>query len=72
MNVVVIDVPYAWGMILSIIWSANLGGFLNMELNDVHIPLGDETFNILYSQLLPRIMYLIRISLTMGMIVNML
>jgi hypothetical protein len=49
-NIVVIDVPDAWGMFLSISWYANLGGFLCMDLTHAHIPMGDGTFDILYSR----------------------
>jgi hypothetical protein len=50
MNVVVIDVPDAWGMLLSRSWCTTLGGFLSMDLTHAHIPMGDGTFEILYSQ----------------------
>jgi hypothetical protein len=50
MNIVVIDVPDAWGMLLSRSWSASLGGFLSMDLTHAHIPMGDGTFEILYSR----------------------
>jgi hypothetical protein len=50
MNIVVIDVPDAWGMLLSRSWSAALGGFLSMDLTHAHIPMGDGTFEILYSR----------------------
>jgi hypothetical protein len=49
MNIVVIDVPDAWGMLLSRSWSTTLGGFLSMDLTHAHIPMGDGTFEILYS-----------------------
>jgi hypothetical protein len=39
MNIIVIDVPDAWGMLLSIISSTTLGGFLSMELTHAHIPM---------------------------------
>jgi hypothetical protein len=38
MNVVVINVPYAWDMLMLIIWCTTLGGFLSMDLTHVHIP----------------------------------
>jgi hypothetical protein len=50
MNIVVIDVLDAWGMLLSRSWSASLGGFLSMDLTHAHIPMGDGTFEVLYSQ----------------------
>jgi hypothetical protein len=50
MNIVVIDVPDASVMILSRSWSASLGGFLNMDLNPAHIPMGDDTFEVFYSR----------------------
>jgi len=50
MNIVVIDFLDAWGMLLSRIWSVALGGFLNMDLTHTNIPMGDGTFEILYSQ----------------------
>jgi hypothetical protein len=49
MNIIVIDVPDAWGMLLSRSWSAALGGFLSMDLTHAHIPMGDGTFEVLYS-----------------------
>jgi hypothetical protein len=48
MNIVVIDVPDAWGMLLSISWVASLGSFLSMDLTHEHIPMEDGTFEILY------------------------
>jgi hypothetical protein len=50
MNIVVIDVPDAWGMLLSRSWAVALGGFLSMDLTHAHIPMGDGTFEILYSR----------------------
>jgi hypothetical protein len=50
MNIVVIDVPDAWGMLLSRSWVATLGGFLSMDLTHAHIPMGDGTFDILYNR----------------------
>jgi hypothetical protein len=50
MNIVVIDVLDAWGMLLSRSWVTTLGGFLSMDLTHVHIPMGDGTFEILYSR----------------------
>jgi hypothetical protein len=37
-------------MLLSRIWLIDLGGFLNMDLTHSHIPMGDGTFEILYSR----------------------
>jgi hypothetical protein len=50
MDIVVIDIPDAWGMLLSRSWSVALGGFLSMDLTHAHIPMGDGTFQILYNQ----------------------
>jgi hypothetical protein len=50
MNVVVIDVLDAWGMLFSRSWSTTLGVFINMDLTHAHIPMGEWTFDILYSQ----------------------
>jgi hypothetical protein len=50
MNINVIDVPYAWGMILSRSSSNTLGGFLSMDLTHANIPMGDGTFEILYNK----------------------
>jgi len=33
MDIVVIDVPDAWGMLLSIKWGADIGGSLQMDLS---------------------------------------
>jgi hypothetical protein len=49
MNIVVIDVPDTWAMLLSRNWVATLGGFLSMDLTHAHIPMGDGTFEIIYS-----------------------
>jgi len=49
MNIVFIDVLDAWGMLLSRGWVVALGGFLSMDLTHAHIPMGDGTFEILYS-----------------------
>jgi hypothetical protein len=50
MDVIVIDVPDAWGMLLSRKWVATLGGYLSMDLTHACIPMRDGTFNDLYSQ----------------------
>ena len=49
MNIVVIDVLDALGMLLSRISFTCLRGFLSMYLTHAHIPMGDGTFEILYS-----------------------
>jgi hypothetical protein len=41
MDVVVIDVPDAWGMLLSRKWVATLGGNLQMDLTYATIPIGN-------------------------------
>jgi hypothetical protein len=53
MDVVVIDVPDAWGMLLSRKWAATLGGSLQMDLSYATIPIGDEGYATLYNE--PRI-----------------
>jgi len=50
MNIVVIDVSDAWGMIFSKSWVATLGDFLIIDLIHAHIPMGDGTFEIMYSR----------------------
>jgi hypothetical protein len=50
MNIVVIDVLDAWGMLLTRSWAATLGGFLSMDLTNAHIPMGDGTFKVLYNR----------------------
>jgi hypothetical protein len=50
MDIVVINVPDAWGMLLSRIWSTALGDFLSMDLTHTHIPMGDGNFQILYNK----------------------
>jgi hypothetical protein len=49
-NIMVINVPDSWGIILSRSWFVSLGGFLSMEITLEHIPMGDVTFEALYSQ----------------------
>jgi hypothetical protein len=49
MNIVVIDVLDAWGMLLLRSWYASLGGFLGIDITHAHIPMVDGTFEILYS-----------------------
>jgi hypothetical protein len=50
MNIVVTDVLNAWGMLFLRSWYAAFGGFLIMDLTHAHIPMGDDTFEVLYSQ----------------------
>jgi hypothetical protein len=50
LNIVVIDVLDSRGILFSRSWPATLSGFLNMDLTHVHIPMGDGTFDILYSR----------------------
>ena len=50
MDIVVINVPDAWRMLLSRSWSIALGGFLSMDLTHAHIPMGIGTFKILYNR----------------------
>jgi hypothetical protein len=50
MDIVVIDDPDAWGLILSRSRSTAHGGFLRMDLTHAHIPMGDGTFQILYNR----------------------
>jgi hypothetical protein len=42
MDVVVVDIPDTWGMILSREWVATLGGSLHMDLSYATIPVGDQ------------------------------
>jgi hypothetical protein len=49
-DIIVIDVPYAWGMILSRSWYFTLGVFLSMSLTHAYIPMDDGTYEILHSQ----------------------
>jgi hypothetical protein len=48
MDVVVIDVPDAWGMLLSRKWVTTLGGSIQMDLSYATIPTYDGTFVTLY------------------------
>jgi hypothetical protein len=50
MDVVVIDVPDAWGMLLSRKWVATLGGNLQMDLSFSTIPIGNGHYATLYNQ----------------------
>jgi hypothetical protein len=50
MDVVVIDVLDAWGILLSKDWVATLGGSLQMDLSYATIPIGNEAHAILFNQ----------------------
>jgi hypothetical protein len=49
MDILVIDVPDAWGIILSRTWSSTLKGFLSMNLAHAYIPIGDGMYGILHN-----------------------
>jgi hypothetical protein len=49
MDVIVIDVPDAWGMLLFRKWDATLGGSLHMELFYATIQIGDGSYVTLYN-----------------------
>jgi hypothetical protein len=49
MDVIVIDVPNAWGMLLSRKWAATLGGSLQMDLSYATIPIGYGSYVTLYN-----------------------
>lgn len=44
MDIVVIDVPDSWRMLLSRKWASDLGGSLQMDLSYATIPMPDNTF----------------------------
>jgi hypothetical protein len=44
MEIVVVDVPDVWGMLLSRNFSTTLGGALHMDLNCLDIPMDDGTY----------------------------
>jgi hypothetical protein len=50
MDVVVIDVPYAWGMFLSHKWATDLGGSIQMDLSYATIPTCENTYVILHRE----------------------
>ena len=50
MDILVIDVPDAWGMLLSRTWSSALGGFLGMNLTHAYIPMGNGTYEMLHNR----------------------
>jgi hypothetical protein len=43
-DIVVVDVPDVWGMLLSRKFVAMLGGTLEMDLTSINVPLNDGTF----------------------------
>ena len=47
MDIVVVDIPYVWGMLLSRKFASKLGGTLEMDLTYVNIPLKDGTIGCL-------------------------
>jgi hypothetical protein len=49
-NIVVIDVPYSWGMLVLMIWATTISGFLNMDLTYDYILMEDGTFEFLYNR----------------------
>jgi hypothetical protein len=49
-DIVVVDFPPAWGMILSIDWVNELGGYMNLDFSHAFIPMGDSTYEVLYSR----------------------
>ena len=42
MNVLVLDTPDTWGMLLSREWAAKLGGSIQMDLSYATIPIGEN------------------------------
>ena len=42
MNVLVLDIPDTWGMLLSREWAAKLGGSIQMDLSYTSIPIGEK------------------------------
>ena len=44
MDILVIDVPDAWGMLLSRKWGAALGGNIHMDISYATIPVSDNAF----------------------------
>jgi hypothetical protein len=49
MDVIVIDVPNAWGMLFSRKWAATLGGSFQMDLSYATIPIGYGSYVTLYN-----------------------
>ena len=50
MDILVIDVPEKWGMLLSRKWAADLGGSIQMEWNYSTFPLSKYTMVKLHSE----------------------
>jgi hypothetical protein len=50
MDILVIDVPNAWGMLFPRTRSLDLGGFLSMNLTHAYVPMGDGTYKILHNR----------------------
>ena len=50
MDVVVIDVPDNWGMLLSRKWAATLGGYIQMDWTYATIPASKNTRVILHRE----------------------
>ena len=50
MDVLVIDVPDAWGMLLSRKWAATMGGTLQMDLTYATFPSSENSFVKLYRE----------------------
>jgi hypothetical protein len=50
MNIVFIDVPDTWGILLSRKWAATLGGILQMDLSYITIPAGFQGHITLYNK----------------------
>jgi hypothetical protein len=44
MDIVVVDVPDVWGMLLSRKFVATLGGTLQMDLSSIKLPMNDGTY----------------------------
>ena len=51
MDIIVIDIPNVWGMLLSRKWGATVGGHVQMDLSYATIPQSDGTPCILYMEL---------------------
>jgi hypothetical protein len=54
MDIVVVDIPNIWGMILSRKWVVILGGTLQMDLYYATIHIGDEAHFFFYNQPMTR------------------
>ena len=44
MNFLILDIPDAWGMLLSREWAAKLGGSIQMDLLSATIPIRENAF----------------------------